>query len=52
MHEELSYLEGIYQSDKTEESAGSRILSANVYIQPSDDVLGESDKDFGDEEAP
>ena len=52
VHEALSYLEGVYQSDEAEKSAVSKIFSANVYIQSPDDVLSEIGQDFDAEEAP
>ena len=52
VHQALSYLEGLCQSEDAEDGSGSSFFSANVCIQPPDDVQGESDKDSGDEEAP
>ena len=51
VHLALSYLEGLCQSEDAEGGSGSSFFSANVCIQPPDDVQGESDKDSGDEEA-
>ena len=52
VHQALSYLEGLCQSEDVEDGSGSSFFSANVCIQPPDDVQGESDKDSGDEEVP
>ena len=52
LHQALSYLEGLCQSEDAEDGSGSSFFSANVCIQPPDDVQGESDNDSGDEEAP
>ena len=52
VHQALSYLEGLCQSEDAEDGSGSSIFSANVCIQLPDDVQGESDKDSGDEETP
>jgi len=52
VHEALSCLEDLCQSEETGEGPGSSIFSASVCIQPPDDEQGESDKDSGDDEAP
>ena len=51
VHQALSYLEGLCQSENAEDGLGSSFFFSNICIQPPDDVQSESDKDSGDEEA-